>query len=120
MPADRVSLSEGYEGALQQHRGVGDEGEAVHGLSKKQHAHTNELLSQNKGALASQAGNGSTASANSLSAGALMNTANAAGGSEYLRRTAGHEDSAAHTQAGDSRAVENAAGDLASKINHSA
>jgi hypothetical protein len=120
MAADRVSLSEGYEGALQQHRGVADEGESVNGLSKKQHAHTNELLSQNKGALASQAGNGSTASANSLSAGALMNTANASGGADYVRRTAGHEDSAAHTQAGDSRTVENAASDLAGRINHQA
>jgi len=120
MAADRVSLTEGYEGAQQQNRGIADEGEAVHGLSKKQQGHTSELLSQNKGALASQAGNGSTATANSLSAGGAMHGANAAGGSDFVRRTAGHEDTAAQTQAGDSSTVDTAASDLASKINHSA
>ena len=119
MTNDRVSLSEGYEGALQQNKGIAQEGEAAHALSKKQHNHTSDLLGQNKGALATQAGNGSTAAANSLSAGALMHTNNAAGGADYLRRTAGHEDSASHAQAGESRTVETAASDLTSKINRS-
>ena len=117
MTSDRVSLSEGYEGALQQNKGLAQEGETAHGLSKKQHNHTADLMGQNKGSLATQAGNGSTAAANSLSAGALMHTNNASGGADYLRRTAGHEDTASHDQAGESRNVETAASDLSSKIN---
>ena len=117
MSSDRVSLSEGYEGALQRNKNLANEGENAHGLSKKQHGNTEALLGQNKGALATQAGNGSTAAANSLSAGALMHTNNASGGADYIRRTAGHEDTAAHDQAGESRIVENAASDLSSKIN---
>ena len=117
MTSDRVSLSEGYEGALQRNKDLATEGENAHGLSKKQHNHPADLLGQNQGALATQAGNGSTAAANSLSAGALMHTNNAAGGADYLRRTAGHEDTASHDQAGESRNVENAASDLTAKIN---
>jgi len=117
MTSDRVSLSEGYEGALQQNKGMAQEGEAAQGLAKKQHGHTEALMGQNKGALATQAANGSTATANTLSAGALMHTNNAAGGADYLRRTAGAEDSASHSQAGESRSVETAASDLTSKIN---
>ena len=117
MTSDRVSLSEGYEGALQQNKGIAQEGDAAHGLSKKQHNHTSDFLGQNKGSLATQAGNGSTATANSLSAGALMHTNNASGGADYLRRTAGHEEASSHAQAGESNAVENAASDLTSKIN---
>jgi hypothetical protein len=117
MTSDRVSLSEGYEGALQQNKNLANEGENAHGLSKKQHNHTADLLGQNKGSLATQAGNGSTAAANSLSAGGLMHTNNAAGGADYLRRTAGHEDTASHDQAGESRNVENSASDLTAKIN---
>lgn len=117
MTSDRVSLSEGYEGALQQNRNLATEGENVQGLSKKQHTQTSELMGQNKGSLATQAANGSTATANSLSAGALMHTNNASGGADYLRRTAGHEDAASHEQAGESRTVETAASDLTLKIN---
>ena len=119
MTNDRVSLSEGYEGALQKNKGIAQEGDAAQALSKKQHGHTEALMGQNKGALASQAANGSTATANTLSAGALMHANNAAGGADYLRRTAGHEDSASHAQAGESRTVETAASDLTSKINRS-
>jgi hypothetical protein len=117
MTSDRVSLSEGYEGALQGNKNLANEGENAHGLAKKQHNHTADLLGQNKGALATQSGNGSTAAANSLSAGALMHTNNAAGGADYLRRTAGHEETASHDQAAESRTVETAASDLTSKIN---
>lgn len=117
MTTDRVSLSEGYEGALQQNKGIAQQGDAAQDLAKKQHGHTGDLLGQNKGALATQAGNGSTAAANNLSAGALMHTNNASGGADYLRRTAGHEDAASHQQAGESRTAETAASDLTSKIN---
>lgn len=117
MPANRVSLTDGYQGAQQQNRGISDEGESVQGFSKAQHGHTAELQGNNKGALAGQAANGSTGTANSLNAAATMNSANAAGGSDYLRRTGQHEESGAHTQAGDSRAVEDGATDLMSKIN---
>ena len=78
MPADRVSLTEGYQGAQQKNQAVGQEGDNVSGMSKKQHGHT-EAFSwpPNKGALAAQAANGSTATANSLAAGSNLHTANA-------------------------------------------
>lgn len=117
MSADRVSLTEGYQGALQTNRSIGDEAEQVHGLAKKQHGHTADLLSQNKGAFANQTGNGSTATANGLSAAGAMHAANAAGGAEYVRRTAQHEGSAADAQGGEARIVETGATDLAHKIN---
>lgn len=117
MTSDRVSLSEGYEGALQQNKNIAEEGDHAHGLSKKQHNHTAELLGQNKGALAGQAGNGSTATANNLSAGALMHTNNASGGVDYIRRTGGHEDAGAQDMASHSNAAETAASDLTHKIN---
>jgi hypothetical protein len=117
MPADRVSLTEGYGGAQQKNQAVGQEGDSVAGMSKKQHGHTEAFLAQNKGALATQGGNGSTATANSLNAGANLHTANADNSQQFLRQTAGHEDTGAHTQAGESRAVETAAMDLQSKIN---
>lgn len=117
MPEQRVSLTEGYQGAQQQNRGISDEGESVNGFSKAQHGHTMEFQGNNKGALATQAANGSTGTANSLSAAATMNNANAAGGSDYLRHTAQHEETGAHTQSGDSQTVESHADDLMSKIN---
>ncbi|HWU21419.1 MAG TPA: hypothetical protein VN088_16545 [Nocardioides sp.] len=117
MAADRVSLTEGYQGALHTNRNIGDQAEQVHGLAKKQHGHTADLLSQNKGALANQTGNGSTATANGLAAAGTMHMANAAGGAEYVRRTAGHEDTAADTQGSEARLMETSATDLAHKIN---
>jgi hypothetical protein len=117
MPADRVSLTEGYGGAQQKNSAVNDEAANVTGMSKKQHGHTESFLSSNKGALAAQGGNGSTATANSLSAGGNLHGANADNSQQFLRQTAGHEESGAHTQAGESRTVETAAMDLNSKIN---
>ena len=117
MAADRVSLSEGYEGAIQGHKDVANSGESVQGLAKKQHSSTADLQGQNKGSFATQAGNGSTATANSLQAASLMHTANAEGGARYVRSTAGHEDEAASSQGTESTTVESHASDLHSKIN---
>lgn len=117
MSADRVSLTEGYQGALNTNRNIGDQAEQVHGLAKKQHGHTADLLAQNKGALATQTGNGSTATANGIEAAGAMHAANAAGGAEYVRQTAQHEDTAADTQGGEARIMETSATDLAHKIN---
>jgi hypothetical protein len=117
MPADRVSLTEGYQGAQQKNQAVGQEGDNVSGMSKKQHGHTEAFSSSNKGALASQGANGSTATANSLAAGANLHGANADNSQQFVRQTAGHEESGAHVQAGESRSVETSAMDLNSKIN---
>lgn len=117
MPADRVSLTEGYQGAQQKNQAVGQEGDNASGMSKKQHGHTEAFASSNKGALASQGANGSTATANSIASGANLHGANADNSQQFVRQTAGHEETGAHTQAGESRSVETAAMDLNSKIN---
>ncbi|KQY56054.1 hypothetical protein ASD11_16420 [Aeromicrobium sp. Root495] len=117
MTADRVSLTEGYEGAIAGHRSVAGSGEGVQGLAKKQHGQTSELQGQNKGAFATQAANGSTATANNLGAAALLHTANAEGGARYVKQTAAHEDEASSGQAAESNALDQAASDLHSKIN---
>ena len=117
MTADRVSLTEGYEGAAQANKNIATQGEAAQGLSARQHNATGDLLGHNKGAFATQAGNGSTAAANSLSAGALMHTNNASGGADFVRRTAQHEDTGAQDQKAVATNVETGATDLVSKIN---
>ncbi|MEH3032853.1 MAG: hypothetical protein PGN07_02145 [Aeromicrobium erythreum] len=117
MAADRVSLSEGYEGALQTNRNLANEGESASALAKKQHSQTAELQGQNKGAFAAQAANGSTATANTYQASALLHTANAEGGSKFVRQTAQHEDAAASAQQGESTSLDTTASDLANKIN---
>jgi hypothetical protein len=117
MPADRVSLTDGYSGAQQKNNAVSDEAASVVGMSQKQHGHAESFLAANKGALATQGANGSTATANSLAAGANLHGANADNSQQYLRQTAGHEESGAHVQAGESRSVETAATDLNSRIN---
>lgn len=117
MTADRVSLTEGYEGAIQGHRNVAGSGEGVHGIAKKQHSQTGELQGQNKGAFATQAANGSTATANNLGAAALLHSTNAEHGGRFVKQTAAHEDEASSGQASESNALDQAASDLHSKIN---
>ena len=117
MAADRVSLNEGYEGALQTNRNIAGDGESASALAKKQHSQTAELQGQNKGSFAAQAANGSTATANTYQASALMHTANAEGGATFVRRTAQHEDQAASTQQTESAALDTTASDLHAKIN---
>ncbi|HET9500092.1 MAG TPA: hypothetical protein VFO98_07510 [Marmoricola sp.] len=114
---DRVSLTEGYGGAQQKNNAIGDEGGNSAGMSKKQHGHTEAFLAANKGGLATQGGNGSTATANSIAAGANLHNTNADNSTRFLKQTAAHEESGAHAQAGESRGVETAAMDLQSKIN---
>lgn len=117
MSADRVSLTEGYQGALSTNKAIGEQGEQIANAGKVQHGHTADVLSSNKGAFAGQIGNGSTATANSFEAAGTMHAANAAGGAEYLKRTAGHESNASDTQRGDATTVETGATDLMHKIN---
>ncbi len=117
MSADRVSLTEGYEGAAASHRDVANQGESVAGLAKKQHGHTSDLIGQNKGSFATQAANGSTATANTFQANALLHTANAEGGMRFTRDTAAHEEDATSGQRTESTTLETTASDLHSKIN---
>lgn len=117
MADNRVSLTEGYGAAQQKNNNVGDESATISAASKKQHGHTEAFLAANKGGLATQGANGSTATANSLAAGGNLHAANAENATRYLKKTAGHEEQAAQTQAGESRNVETAAMDLQSKIN---
>ena len=119
MAQDRVSLTDGYSGAQQKNRAIGDQGASVDAMAKKQHGHTESFMAANKGALASQGANGSTATANSLTAGGNLHTVNADNSQRYLKQMAGHEDSASHTQAGDSRSVETSATDWNQRINSS-
>lgn len=117
MAVSRVSLTEGYSGAQQKNNAIGEEANAASATAKKQHGHTEAFLAANKGALATQGGNGSTATANSFEAGSRLHGANAENSTQFLRQTAGHEESAAQIQGTESRAAETAAMDLNAKIN---
>ncbi|MGJ9414326.1 hypothetical protein ACHAAC_16610 [Aeromicrobium sp. CF4.19] len=118
MNADRVSLTEGYEGAQQSNRTVAGSGESISALAKKQHGHSADLQGQNKGAFAGQATNGSTAAANNLTAAATLHTANASGGQRNVRDIAGAEEDATSTQRVESTNLDQSALDLQAKINH--
>lgn len=114
---DRVSLGDGYEGASKANRGIADQGDVANTIAKKQHNQTNDLMGQTKGNFGKQAGNGSTAAANNMNAGGLLHSSTAAGGQEFVRRTAQSEDSAADAQGTEARTAMTAGEDLASKIN---
>lgn len=114
---DRVSLTDGYSGAQQKNNAIGAEGDNTAQMSKKQHGHTEAFSAANKGGLATQGANGSTATANSLAAGANLHNTNADNSTRFLKQTAAHEETGTQSQAGESRNVETAATDLQKKIN---
>lgn len=117
MSANRVSLTEGYQGAQQKNNAIHDEAGTVASQAQKQHGHTEAFQSQNKGALAMQGANGSTATANGLSAGSKLHGTNAQNSQQYLRQTAGHEEQSAQTQGTESRAAETNVSDFNARIN---
>lgn len=118
MAGNRVSLTDGYSGAQQKNNAIGDEGANALGMSKKQLGAAEALQGANKGALASQGANGSTATANNLSAGGNLHNANADNSTRYLRQTGQHEEAGANSQASESKIVETGAMDLHGKVNN--
>ncbi len=117
MTADRVALTDGYEGAYQHEKGLANEGESLSHLARMQNGNTESLLSQNSGGFATQLGNGSTGVANTHQAQALLDTNNAAEGTRYLTATAGHEEEAAHSTGAEARLVDQGAQDIIMRIN---
>lgn len=114
---DRISFEDGYEGAATANKAIDGQGGVAQSIAKKQHGLANDLQGQTKGNFATQAMNGSTAAANNMGAGALLHSANAAGGMEFVRRSVTSEDAASDAQASEARTAETAGADLASKIN---
>lgn len=109
---DSINLTDGYQGFDATNRAMNDEAGTSSQLAKKQHGHTENLLSNQKGSFAKSAANGSTASANNYEALANTHGANAEGGSRFLKTTATAEESATTTTETSARTLETQALDI--------
>lgn len=93
--ADRAEFASGYDGAIQTNKGLSQEGDTVHGLSKKMFGHGQDVLGTTKGSFGMQISNATTADADLTTANARMHHSAAEGNARFVSQSGHHEQDAA-------------------------